>query len=75
MTINLRRKPRKTDVREIAERVDEISDHDNDAAVCAVLRWSIRAKAGPTAALETCQQLGLDLRAALRRARERRRNA
>ena len=73
--INLRKRPPKTDVRDIPDRVEKLSDKDNDMAVCAVLRWAIRTRSGPTAALRTCQQLGLDMRAALRRARERRRSA
>lgn len=66
---NTRKGVARTDVGDIAERVDEITDADNDNAVCAILRWAIRVKAGPTAALDQCNQLGLDLRAALIRAR------
>jgi hypothetical protein len=61
--------PRKADVRDVGGRVDEMTDLENDNAVCAVLRWAVRTKAGPSAALSVCQTVGVDLVAALRRAR------
>jgi hypothetical protein len=70
---SIRRGLRKTDVRDIAERVDEITVDQNDQAVCAVLRWAWRTGAGPTAAAQACTTLGLDLRAALDRVRQARR--
>jgi hypothetical protein len=66
---NLRHGVGKTDVRDVAERVEEISDDANDRAVCCVLRWAARTEAGPTAAVQACSTLGLDLLGALRRAR------
>lgn len=66
---NIRAGIGKIDVRDITERVDEPTTEQNDLAVCAVLRWAIRTDAGPTAARDMCQLLGLDLLAALRRAR------
>jgi hypothetical protein len=68
----LRAGPRKTDVRDVADRVDELTDAANDTAVCCVLRWAKRTNAGPTAAVHICSILGLDLRSALTRARTRR---
>jgi Arc/MetJ family transcription regulator len=69
MTRNLRKGVGKTDVRDIAERVEEITIDQNDRAVCAVLRSALRTGIGPTSAAQACAALGLDLRAALRRAR------
>jgi hypothetical protein len=66
MTRNLRKGVGKTDVRDVAERVAEITERDNDAAVRAVVRWALRVHIGPT-----CEILGLDLRGALTRARRR----
>jgi hypothetical protein len=66
---NLRNGIGKTDVRDVAGRVEEITHEDNDAAVCCVLRWASRSKAGPTAAVQECSTLGLDLHGALVRAR------
>jgi hypothetical protein len=60
---------RKTDVRDIADRVEQLSDADNDKGVCCVLHWATRTKAGPTAVVQACSALGLDLHAALVRAR------
>lgn len=68
---SIRRGLRKTDVRDIAERVDDITVDQNDHAVCSVLRWALRTGAGPTAAAQVCATLGLDLRGALARARAR----
>ncbi len=69
---SIRQGRRKTDVRDIAERVERITADQNDQAVCRVLRWALRTGAGPTAAAQVCATLGLDLRAALARARQTR---
>jgi hypothetical protein len=69
---NLRNGIGKTDVRDVAGRVEETTDNDNDAAVCCVLRAATRSKTGPTAAVQACAALGLDLHAALIRARTNR---
>ncbi|MGH3985938.1 MAG: hypothetical protein ACRDTZ_01290 [Pseudonocardiaceae bacterium] len=62
----------KTDVRDIADRVEEPTPEQNDRAVCAVLRCAAHATAGPTVARDVCVMLGLDLLAALRRVRRAR---
>lgn len=72
---NLRNGIGKTDVRDVAGRVEEITDESNDAMVCCVLRWAARSKAGPTEAVKTCSSLGLDLHGALVRARAVNRSA
>lgn len=59
----------KPDVRDVVDRVDEIPADIHDKAVRAILRWAARTNQGPTAALDMCKSLGLDLRAALIRSR------
>lgn len=66
------RRKGKPDVREIVDRVEEITPETHDLAVQAVLRWAARNKNGPTVALDMCKSLGLDMRAALIRARVKR---
>lgn len=45
---------------------------DNDATVCAALRWAKRTGADVADVGEVCAELGLDLSGALERARSKR---
>lgn len=57
---------RHPDVRDIAARVEATSLDANDKVVRYVLRWALRVHIGPL-----CDSLGLDLKGALARARDR----
>ena len=64
MTRNIRKGVGMTDVRDIAARVEDLTEDANDRAVRTVVRWALRVHAAPA-----CDTLGLDLPGALHRAR------